>query len=142
MNKNYLLASLLLISLLIASGCGNSQRAVVVENGGSSGDAGESSQQEGCTAESDSCVAELKDSELTGEYLRVGKVKEGEVFELDFDKSDNLDNVCDEGLVPASHTIVVDGECAYPTCPCYICVKCPNGECGEGENECNCPQDC
>lgn len=24
----------------------------------------------------------------------------------------------------------------------FVCTNCPNGECGQGETECNCPQDC
>lgn len=34
-----------------------------------------------------------------------------------------------------------DGNC-QPCLGAFICAKCPNRECGPGENKCNCPQDC
>ena len=34
-----------------------------------------------------------------------------------------------------------DGKC-YPMMDAAVCIDCPNGICGLGENKCNCPEDC
>ena len=34
-----------------------------------------------------------------------------------------------------------DGKC-YPIMDAAVCIDCPNGICGPGENKCNCPEDC
>ena len=34
-----------------------------------------------------------------------------------------------------------DGKC-YPMMDVAVCINCPNGICGSGENKCNCPDDC
>lgn len=85
----------------------------------------------------------------------LGSVKEGEWFSpnlaqrtlrklglLDFNK------VCDSGLVSKFEVWAADSEfgtgCGISTCMCenYICVRCGDGKCGNGENKCNCPEDC
>ena len=33
-------------------------------------------------------------------------------------------------------------QCYCKKCMCFVCAKCGNGECGPGENKCNCPEDC
>ena len=48
---------------------------------------------------------------------------------------------CCEGLTPVSCADVVNGECLEAYCG-NRCTKCGNGECGLGENWCNCPADC
>jgi len=64
------------------------------------------------------------------------------------------DNMCCEGLTPVPACIEepaicdpngTDCEgfsCACPNCLCFVCTYCGNGECGLGENKCNCPEDC
>jgi hypothetical protein len=53
---------------------------------------------------------------------------------------------CCAGLTKADDCIpdVVNGEvsCACPDCPCFVCVDCGDGVCGQAENSCNCPDDC
>jgi hypothetical protein len=59
------------------------------------------------------------------------------------ERYEGFENRCCDGLTPVIDAIVDEaGGCAIPLCPCYICVRCPNGECGLGENYCNCPEDC
>jgi len=50
---------------------------------------------------------------------------------------------CCEGLTPLSQIPVDEnGDCGVAL-PCgFICTKCGNGECGPGENICNCEEDC
>ena len=62
---------------------------------------------------------------------------EGEGFE-----GFETEGVCCDGLVAIQASEVVDGECRAPRCPCYVCAACGDGVCGEGENECNCAEDC
>jgi hypothetical protein len=40
---------------------------------------------------------------------------------------------------PAAET---GGECRPGCVGASVCARCGNGECGPGENECNCPDDC
>ncbi len=49
---------------------------------------------------------------------------------------------CCTGLMAVSDSISTNGSCANPKCPCYVCTNCGDGNCGMGENECNCPADC
>ena len=51
---------------------------------------------------------------------------------------------CCPGLVKAFDCFPDDdtGNCICPLCPCYVCIKCGDGECGIEENICNCPEDC
>ncbi|MBW2732984.1 MAG: hypothetical protein JRH20_11380 [Deltaproteobacteria bacterium] len=50
---------------------------------------------------------------------------------------------CCESLVPVTDAIPDgNGGCAQPDCPCYVCTQCGDATCGQGENYCNCPQDC
>jgi hypothetical protein len=59
----------------------------------------------------------------------------------EFTSFEDQDQCC-EGLVAVAACIAADGGCACPGCPCYVCVKCGDGECGIAENECNCAEDC
>lgn len=48
---------------------------------------------------------------------------------------------CCPGLKQVPVYDYVDGECSFMT-DVSVCVDCPNGICEEGENICNCPDDC
>jgi hypothetical protein len=48
---------------------------------------------------------------------------------------------CCVGLVEAPCMEMIDGDCIEADCG-HICIECGNGECGLGENYCNCSQDC
>ncbi|MCD4693984.1 hypothetical protein K8R62_01360 [bacterium] len=49
---------------------------------------------------------------------------------------------CCEGLSSKGGAIAYsEGRCAEVS-DMFICIDCPNGECGTGENICNCPDDC
>ncbi len=89
----------------------------------------------------ESCVSEQKNRRLTGNYIKAGKVKEGEYFESIFVP---LAEVCEEGLTAVKDTRPTDEGC--DDCDCYpmphVCTKCGNGNCGITENVCNCPEDC
>jgi hypothetical protein len=58
--------------------------------------------------------------------------------------------VCCMGLVSVSTSEPLDapdsdgGTCSTPfnLDPTRICTRCGNGQCGTGENRCNCPADC
>jgi hypothetical protein len=62
---------------------------------------------------------------------------EGEQFE-DVAPEDK----CCAKLVPIKVAFPEGEGCTQPNCPCFVCTKCGNGLCGEGENWCNCPNDC
>ncbi|MBN2493293.1 MAG: dockerin type I repeat-containing protein [Deltaproteobacteria bacterium] len=63
---------------------------------------------------------------------------EGEGFE-DF----NTEGYCCEGLTAIPDYFLDEGgQCVGPNCPCMVCTYCGDGECGLGENICNCPRDC
>ena len=49
---------------------------------------------------------------------------------------------CCHGLIQIKAISIHNGECVRLPCPCYICTMCGDGFCGEGENWCNCEQDC
>jgi hypothetical protein len=67
-------------------------------------------------------------------------IKEGEMY----NEYESPSAKCCDGLTPKLDTAVAsDGEtCGPAECPCYVCVKCGDGECGLGENKCMCPEDC
>lgn len=67
--------------------------------------------------------------------------KEGELISTLplFESSEEWRKCCD-GLRKNKTFEVVDGSCSSRE-P-IVCTNCPNGECGPGETECNCPQDC
>ncbi len=74
---------------------------------------------------------------------RTGSLKsEGEAFELSIEKMHLLENSCAEGLTPTAKANPSNEGCEYPKENAYVCVICPDGSCGKGENKCNCPQDC
>jgi hypothetical protein len=64
------------------------------------------------------------------------------------------DNLCCPGLMPVAdcEEIPVNCDptdpdcvgysCSCPKCLCFVCTKCGDGQCGPGENKCNCEQDC
>ena len=64
-------------------------------------------------------------------------LSEGEGF-TDFE----TEGKCCPGLKPIDACFPEGDGCVCPNCPCYTCTYCGNGECGEGENWCNCPNDC
>jgi hypothetical protein len=52
---------------------------------------------------------------------------------------------CCDGLTAANTTDApdADGVCQLNDLnPAKICIACDDGTCGEGENVCNCPEDC
>ena len=53
-------------------------------------------------------------------------------------------NECCEGLVNISNAWPTDvtGECIAVPDGSFYCARCPNNQCGPGENYCNCPEDC
>lgn len=48
---------------------------------------------------------------------------------------------CCEGLASKEISTIADGKC-NAVVDASVCVSCPNGTCGPGENKCNCPEDC
>jgi len=48
--------------------------------------------------------------------------------------------LCCEGLQEG--IIFSDIEECSPMLDAAVCIDCPNGICGAGENRCNCPEDC
>lgn len=72
-------------------------------------------------------------------YRSVGNLHEGERFDTGFD---GFKNMCEKGLTPISDSVVLKDSCGFPMCKCYVCTKCGDGVCGEGENSCNCKKDC
>ena len=77
------------------------------------------------------------DMEICCVPIEIPCVPEGKGFE-----SFETDGVCCPGLVPVDDCFYEDGGCACPNCPCFVCTACGNGQCGPGENVCNCPEDC
>ena len=52
---------------------------------------------------------------------------------------------CEEVSLPCVDPDGLDCEdysCDCPKCLCFVCTICGNGVCGDGENKCNCPEDC
>lgn len=49
---------------------------------------------------------------------------------------------CCADLTQAVSYIINDDECEQPLEDGAVCIACPNGVCGLGETECNCPEDC
>lgn len=68
-------------------------------------------------------------------------VKEGQEYASSLDQT-AIENKCESGLSPVAAAVPTKSDCAYPAGPYYVCVECGNGICGEGENHCNCRQDC
>jgi len=66
-----------------------------------------------------------------------GCIGEGEGFEGDPEQHD-----CCAGLVPIELAAYNAGRCDYVDCLCFVCTACGDGECGIGENPCNCQEDC
>jgi len=71
---------------------------------------------------------------------------EGTHFQLD-DGAPNA--ICCPGLTAVDDTFPVEPagsdwiwECESFDCACYVCTACGDGECGVGENCCNCFEDC
>jgi len=48
----------------------------------------------------------------------------------------------EQGVACSDRFCWPDYTCSQPNCPCWVCVQCGDGQCGDGENRCNCPQDC
>jgi len=90
-----------------------------------------------CTAD-DCDVATGQCSNAPSPDLCPECVAEGGVFE-DPDVADK----CCAALVAVQDCFpAAQGECSCPNCPCYVCTACGDGECGVGENHCNCQEDC
>lgn len=162
-NKNFgiiLSLMVLVLLLLLVSGCGKQtvnatpkseaqapQAAAPAESEqvsqpqASEGETEFSSAEE-CESAGFECVQELKRGKLANNFIRIGYAKEGDAFELGFEKYDRIEEVCREGLTAVAYAEAEGDECAYTQCPCYVCVACPDGICGKGESKCNCPQDC
>ncbi len=51
------------------------------------------------------------------------------------------DEQCCEGLTQGGLFTITNDQC-YPIADAVVCINCLNGECGLGENKCNCPPDC
>jgi hypothetical protein len=49
---------------------------------------------------------------------------------------------CCPGLAPVAASEEQDGRCAPLAPDAVVCVRCGDGVCGAGENECRCPSDC
>ncbi|MBU1204711.1 MAG: DNRLRE domain-containing protein [Nanoarchaeota archaeon] len=50
--------------------------------------------------------------------------------------------VCCKGLKNVGNSKPVNGVCTSYKNPSFVCTKCGDGNCGLGENYCNCPEDC
>lgn len=148
MKKRYCAIAVLLMAVLL-SGCGSEQTVVKKTPAGSEGvqttvaDTGQRIFSSGseCDDMGAECVKEVVDGKTTGDYIRVGMVEEGEYFKLGTGEDENLEPACRTGLFPTVNAEESDEGCEYEE-DIYVCVNCPNGECGAGENRCNCPQDC
>jgi hypothetical protein len=71
------------------------------------------------------------------EYFSQACVQEGETYSVH-----PASPGCCPGLSPISCSSPdASGNC-QPCLGASVCAKCGNGVCGEGENRCNCPQDC
>jgi len=66
-------------------------------------------------------------------------VKEGEKFYLKPGEPQTKE--CCHGLKTGTFYSIVNGKC-IPESIASICIDCPSGKCGLGENKCNCPEDC
>ena len=67
--------------------------------------------------------------------------KEGEsIFLMPLSKK--VKRHCCEGLKKRESYVIDNNKCDVPLIDVAICIDCPNGECGIGENKCNCPEDC
>ncbi|MBN2497333.1 MAG: hypothetical protein JXR96_22270 [Deltaproteobacteria bacterium] len=67
---------------------------------------------------------------------------EGESYEEDMAGGEKIP--CCPGLVSIREAVYdpKTGACSFPRCPCFVCTRCGDGKCGQGENKCNCPKDC
>ena len=66
-------------------------------------------------------------------------VKEGEKFYLKPGEPQTKE--CCSNLKTGAFYSIIDDKC-IPETVASICIDCPNGICGPGENKCNCPEDC
>ena len=66
-------------------------------------------------------------------------VKEGEKFYLK--PGEPQTKKCCSNLKTGAFYSIIDDKC-IPETVASICIDCPNGICGPGENKCNCPEDC
>lgn len=104
--------------------------------------------EESCKAVNDYCVALMEDGQLSGKFVAHGDVQEGEHVDLGLCVYSNDPQCSDEPLCTDNLKAVRDfevsesGACLAPACNCRVCTACGDGECGVGENECNCLDDC
>ncbi|HOX45544.1 MAG TPA: dockerin type I repeat-containing protein [Myxococcota bacterium] len=75
----------------------------------------------------------------TGLCVEPGCVAEGGQFE-----DPDTEGKCCAGLTPIPFTVLDDVTlaCMGVNCPCFVCARCGDGTCGQGETRCNCPGDC
>ncbi len=67
--------------------------------------------------------------------------KEGEMISIMPTPTGESGMECCEGLTSGGDYTIVEGECSQ-LMDVAVCINCPNGECGLGEDKCNCPEDC
>jgi hypothetical protein len=66
---------------------------------------------------------------------------EGQTYDVKLDD----DGPCCRDLTPVNTTLQPDGAGGCEEVdvnPERVCIDCGDGECGEAENACNCPDDC
>ena len=79
------------------------------------------------------CIASYQWCEPIGEKC----IKEGRILSIE----ERLAGFpCCDGLNQRVHYDLIGDECVLEDIA--ICINCPNGECGLGENKCNCLEDC
>lgn len=85
----------------------------------------------------------IETPEANAPKIDVSKIKEcfkeGEKFYLKPGEPQTKE--CCSNLKTGAFYSVIESNC-IPETIASICINCPNNECGPGENECNCPEDC
>ena len=91
----------------------------------------------------DECTSDKCDTD-SGECFNIFEpvlcpdcLEEGAQFE-----AEDPTGVCCEDLEPIPEVQAENGECFFLDCLCWVCADCGNHYCDEGENHCNCPDDC
>ena len=80
-------------------------------------------------------------AECGGEKTNIKQecIEEGEIFSVD-EHPDFIPQCCTD-LESTQKYEIIDNECER-SFDLAVCINCDNGECGPGENKCNCPEDC
>lgn len=87
------------------------------------------------------CVVDLPNEEAEVNWRCTGLVVPGCISEGETGNYFDED-VCCSGLTKISNSFVSGGGCVAPTDGSFKCTNCGDNVCGDGENRCNCPQDC